>query len=344
MPKHPRAFTLIELLVVVAIIALLIGILLPSLAGAKDRARATVCGTNLRAIAQGLATYESDWNAFPAAYYYKNQLLNSTNIDDSNGYIHWSSFLYSGDNSGLDNASAVGRIPAKAFLCPAFIKGGLPPTNPGPNGQPLPVPFVSNYPGITDQQAPLISYTVNEAICGRNKWVPGVATGNDPVTNRPYRFVHLAEIQGAGTTILATEFTQNPLLISSDNGTDSGSNNLKTHRPVSAYTAIGPSDPGNLFNAAPGGFKSSAYGLQRTKPGTNTYSDLQNNKSEADYGGSRLAWVGRNHGTGSFPTKKSNFAFVDGHVELKTIFNTLTPGFEWGDQVYSLEPGTDFQP
>lgn len=50
-------FTLIEVLVVVAIIALLIAILLPSLNGARRKAQEVQCATNLRTCGQGIAFY-----------------------------------------------------------------------------------------------------------------------------------------------------------------------------------------------------------------------------------------------------------------------------------------------
>jgi prepilin-type N-terminal cleavage/methylation domain-containing protein len=62
-PRIPacRAFTLIELLVVIAIVALLTGLLLPSLSQARLTARATVCGSRLQQIAIGLTGYLNDY-------------------------------------------------------------------------------------------------------------------------------------------------------------------------------------------------------------------------------------------------------------------------------------------
>src|SRR3954465_9018188 len=61
------AFTLIELLVVVAIIAILAALLLPALAGGKERARRIVCKNHLRQFLLAAQMYAHDFeNKLPS--------------------------------------------------------------------------------------------------------------------------------------------------------------------------------------------------------------------------------------------------------------------------------------
>lgn len=60
-----RAFTLIELLLVVAIVALLLAVILPSAASARNRARLIPCLNNARTLGQAATSYFMQYNVLP---------------------------------------------------------------------------------------------------------------------------------------------------------------------------------------------------------------------------------------------------------------------------------------
>ncbi|MHC4766440.1 MAG: type II secretion system protein [Planctomycetota bacterium] len=70
--SHRSAFSLIELLVVLATIALLLSLMLPSLAGVRTSGRTAVCISNLRQMAIAAQRYALEHEFFPPAVRYEN--------------------------------------------------------------------------------------------------------------------------------------------------------------------------------------------------------------------------------------------------------------------------------
>jgi prepilin-type N-terminal cleavage/methylation domain-containing protein len=66
-PVGHAAFTLIELLIVIAIIAVLVGLLLPALGSAREAGRLAVCGSNLRQSTVACWQYANDNRGFGPA-------------------------------------------------------------------------------------------------------------------------------------------------------------------------------------------------------------------------------------------------------------------------------------
>jgi prepilin-type N-terminal cleavage/methylation domain-containing protein len=64
--RRSKGFTLIELLVVIAIIAILVSILLPSIAKARELARRAVCKTNLKGFVNAFVIYQDAFGKYPS--------------------------------------------------------------------------------------------------------------------------------------------------------------------------------------------------------------------------------------------------------------------------------------
>jgi len=152
--RKRKAFTLIELLVVVAIIALLISILLPSLSRAREITKRAVCASQLRGIGQATKVYAND-----NADFYPTVLFRPTTQSGGYSSVTWitkmsdrlTSQVTSTDDSwyNLHPSRCMfmmvidGSCSAKQYVCPSsgdteddlknYVSGNLVAASPGNN-------------------------------------------------------------------------------------------------------------------------------------------------------------------------------------------------------------------
>lgn len=150
-PIHVFApgFTLIELLVVMAVIAVLLGLLLPTLARTREAGRRTVCASNLRQIGTAFVLYADANHGFLPAAARNNRAW-------AEDWLYWTPGR-NPDESRIANYLGSGHLNTRALICPSD----------DPAAHPVAIAPDVRYP---------FSYTMNVFLECRLPQVDGLAT------------------------------------------------------------------------------------------------------------------------------------------------------------------------
>jgi prepilin-type N-terminal cleavage/methylation domain-containing protein/prepilin-type processing-associated H-X9-DG protein len=121
--KSKSAFTLVELLVVIGIILILAAIVLPVIAQAREKARQTVCVSNMRQLGLAFELYTIDYNdRLPAG------APGNGGVGAVGSWIYIKSYSYDGSASAFDptRGTIYPYVTARAiYVCPSDAAGQI---------------------------------------------------------------------------------------------------------------------------------------------------------------------------------------------------------------------------
>ena len=115
-PASSKGFTLVELLVVIGIIVILISVLLPTLARARESARIIQCASNLRTIAQAYIMYSNDnKGCFLPSVIWKTSEADPTFVDYWPHLLMARRYLPRQNMANVNGATAINSV----LICPS---------------------------------------------------------------------------------------------------------------------------------------------------------------------------------------------------------------------------------